>query len=109
MQRFIAFLMALAFVGVSLASPAMAMPADAAFHQAHCAERPAMPMDHQKAPAKSMDSQKCCFSVLPAVAVGDAVADVRNNPMPRSVVAKVDDRTLAGMNWTADPPPPRIG
>lgn len=109
MRRLIAFLMALAFVGVSLASPAMATRMDAAAHQAHCAEMPAMPMNHHKAPAKSMDSQKCCFSALPAVAVGDAVAEVRDNPMPRLLVAKVDDRTLVGMNWTADPPPPRIG
>lgn len=109
MRRLIAFLMALAFVGVSLASPAMATPAEMASHQAHCAERPTMPMDHHKAPSKSMDSQKCCFSALPAVAVSGAAAEVRDNPMPRSVVAKVDDRTLAGLDWTADPPPPRIG
>lgn len=109
MRRLIAFLIAMAFVGVSLTSPAMAMPAETASHQAHCADRQMMPTDHHKAPTKPMDAQKCCFSALPAVSVAEPVTGIFREALPLSVAARIDELALAGMNWTADPPPPRLG
>lgn len=109
MRRLIAFLIALAFVGVSLTSPAMAMPAETASHQTHCGDRQMMPTDHHKAPTKPMDTQKCCFSALPAVSVAEPVGEISREVLPRTAAVHVDELALAGMNWTADPPPPRHG
>lgn len=108
MRRVFVALIALAFLCVSSTPPAAAMPVQASEHQAHCADMPAPDASHHKAPAKSMDGQKCCFAAIPPAAFGNRIAAKFTDARGDVQLPKLAPVGVPGGNWAADPPPPRL-